>query len=376
MKRCILLIFALVLFSTHVLRAEDPAEAYLDVYNLIQQADTLNASGKSQEAQVKYRQAEAALKNFRKNHPEWQPKTVEYRANYLALKIQQLSSTNAVATQSNRPAASGSSPPQSQSQSPGGVSVKLISPGGEPRAPLRLHPKAGDKQTSTMTMKATIEMSLGGNKMPETPNPAIVITSEATIKSVSPEGDITYEIITKDVQGMPQLKDLSASGTLTSRGISKNIDVKVPSGLAPELRQLADQMKEAYSTAAQPLPEEPVGVGAKWEAKIPIKSGGMSIMQTYTCELASLEGDKAVVRINYTQTGPNQKVENPAMPGVTMNLTHFTGSGSGESILDLGKILPTQSTMDGQLELALTTTGAQKQDITMKMTLNVTTDTK
>jgi hypothetical protein len=220
-------------------------------------------------------------------------------------------------------------------------------------------------------------MSMGTNKMPETPSPAIVITSQSTTKSISAAGDIGYEIVTTDAPAVPQLKGLSAAGTLTSRGINKNISVKTPAGLNPQMRQIAEQIKEGYATAALALPEEPVGVGAKWDVKMPIKSGGISMVQTFNCELASLEGDKAVVKINYTQTAPNQKIENPAMPNFKMDLTRFSGSGSGETIVDLGKLLPVQSTTDGQLEMTMSAgTGAQKQEINVKLTLNVTTDSK
>jgi hypothetical protein len=377
MKRSVLFFLAALLISINVVRAEDPADAYVDVYGLIQQGDSLNTAGKGQEALAKYRQAQTALNKFHKDHPEFQPKTVEYRANYLTQKIQQLST--AAPAPPTQPGSSGQ--PQTAGQSPSktasAVSVKLISPGNEPKTPLRLHPKPGDKQTTTVTINTKTEVALAGNKMPETPSPAISITSETTAKSVSPEGDISYETVTTDAPAVPQLKGMSATGTLTSRGINKSIDVKMPSGLTPQLAQVADQIKEGYATAAQPLPEEPVGLGAKWEVKIPTKSGGISMLQTLTCELASLEGDKAVVKINYVQTAPNQKVQNPAMPTVKMDLTHFNGSGSGESMLDLSKALPTQSTTDGQLDMTMTTgAGAQKQEITVKLTLNVTTDSK
>jgi hypothetical protein len=376
MKRVLSIFLALSVLGPQILRAEDPDVAYLDVYTLLQQGDQLNADGKVPEALARYRQAQIALRNFQRSHPEWKPKTVEYRANYLAQKVQQLSATNAAA-QSNASAKASSAAPVASK-----VSVKLISPGAEPRTALRLHPKEGDKQTASITIKSAMEMTLGGNKNPEMKLPTTVITTETTAKSVAPDGDINYETATKDVlvddqSALPQLKGLSAAGTITSRGINKHIDVKVPGGLPPQARQLADQMKEEFSRPTMPLPEEPIGVGAKWEVKISQKSGGIAMEQTYTCELASLEGDKAVTRINYTQTAANQKIENPSMPGVKLDLTHFAGKGGGEAIVDLAKVIPTQTTTDGELEMVMATgSGAQKQEISVKMTINVGTDAK
>src|SRR4051812_4393285 len=94
MKYFCSLILAILLLGPTLVRAEDPEEAYVDAYSLVQQADALNASGKTDEAFAKYLEAQTALRNFQKNHAEFKPKVVAYRANYVALKIAELSNTN------------------------------------------------------------------------------------------------------------------------------------------------------------------------------------------------------------------------------------------------------------------------------------------
>ncbi len=67
--------------------AEGQDEEYLRVYSLIQEGDGLSTSGQLQDALAKYHEAQTALQSFRKVYPDWNPKVVDYRLEYLATKI-------------------------------------------------------------------------------------------------------------------------------------------------------------------------------------------------------------------------------------------------------------------------------------------------
>ena len=120
---------------------------------------------------------------------------------------------------------------------------------------------------------------------------------------------------------------MSGTGTISSRGFSKGIEFKAPPGADPQTRQIMDQMKDSFASLAAPLPEEAVGPGAKWEVRMPIKSQGMTIDQTATYELVSIEGESLTTKSTITQHAANQKIENPAMPGLKVDLTKMTGNG-------------------------------------------------
>ncbi len=110
---------------------------YLNIYGIINQADSLNASGKVSQAHAKYLEAQRALTGFQKNNPEWNAKVVSYRISYLADKV--------AATSAKPGAEKGAAPPAAMS------AVKLLAVGSDPKKALRLHPAAGDRQTITMT---------------------------------------------------------------------------------------------------------------------------------------------------------------------------------------------------------------------------------
>src|SRR5206468_12492146 len=119
------------------------------------------------------------------------------------------------------------------------------------------------------------------------------------------------------------------------RGLTPATEPKVPAGADPQIRQVMERMKESVATLASPFPEEAIGPGAKWEAKVLLKSQGMTIDQSATYQLAALEDERLTVRSTIAQHAANQKIQNPAMPGLKMDLTKMTGTGTGEVTFDL-----------------------------------------
>ncbi len=90
--------------------AQSPEEQYVRIYNLIQQADALQTSGQSGEALPKYLEANTALQRIKRIHPEWQPKIVSYRLNYLAEKIAAIPGAKPAPETTATPAAPGRAP--------------------------------------------------------------------------------------------------------------------------------------------------------------------------------------------------------------------------------------------------------------------------
>jgi hypothetical protein len=372
-----LLVLALLL-GVWPARADGPDDEYLQIYSLIQQADELNTGGKAAPAKAKYQEAKVALTSFQTNYPYWNVKLVSYRLNYVAQKI----------------AALAEKPPTVAGGETSTTQIKLLEPGAEPRKVLRLHPKPGDKQTLDLTLKMAMESKVGEMETPATKLPGIKMTLEATVKSVADNGDITYEMVMGDLgiseepgvapmvaeamkSAFTGVKGMSGSGTTSSRGFSKGFEFKAPSDSNPQARQVVDQMKDSFTELAALLPEEAVGTGAKWEVKMPLKTQGMTIDQTATYEVVSLEGENFKTKSTIVQQAANQKIQNPAMPGIKVDLTKMTGTGNSERTFDLGKLLPTAGTGRVHTDTAMAMNmGGQKQAMTMKMDIDVRFETK
>jgi hypothetical protein len=267
--------------------------------------------------------------------------------------------------------------------------VKLLEPGAEPRKVLRLHPKPGDKQTLAMTMKIAMVTKIGEMEPPAIKLPAIKMTLETTVKGVAENGDISYEMVISDAgisdePGVtPEIaeamkgvfvgvKGLSGSGTTSSRGVSKRLEFKAPANVTPQASQFVDQMKDFYTQLAVPVPEEAVGPGAKWEVKMPLKTQGMTIDQTAAYEVISIEGESLTTKSTIAQQAANQKIQNPAMQGMKVDLIKMTGKGTGEHTFDLANLLPTAGTGRVHTDTSMAMNmGGQKQPMSMKMDMDL-----
>lgn len=381
----ILLFLALALSPV---RAEDPDAQYLQIFDIIQQGDSLKKNGQTDNALAKYRQAQVALSKFQRSNPERDAKVVAYRLNYVSNQIAVLS------PQASNAGTTNESPSGSKSASTGAVQIKLLEPGAEPRKVLRFHPKPGDKQSMLMTMKMGMGIKIGDAENPPMKLPVMKMGMDVTIKDVATNGDISYDIVMSDAgivddpeviaqvaeamkNALGSMKGVGGKGVLSSRGVNKGTDIKAPEGADPQVNQFVDQMKETMSRVASPLPEEPVGAGAKWEVKMPVKSQGMAFTQTATFELASLDGDRAAAKTTVTQTASNQKIANPMMPGSKVDLNKMTGNGTGEVTLDFAQILPPEASVEYHQNMTMSmTAGGQKQAIVMKLDLNLHIESK
>src|SRR5579859_7386740 len=174
-------------------RADEKEDEYLRIYDLVQSADTLINMGKLRPALAKYREADTALLAFKRNYPEWNPASVSYRLNYIAVKISEVSD------RITNPPATATGPAQSKAATGGSMpEVKLLELGAQPHKELRLLPKAGDKQVLELSMKPTIEAKIGEMANPPMKMPGMKVVLELTVKDVSPEGEISFQTVFTD----------------------------------------------------------------------------------------------------------------------------------------------------------------------------------
>jgi tetratricopeptide (TPR) repeat protein len=71
-------------------RAAGPDDQYLRVYGLIQEADALGGRGQLRDAVSRYLEAQAALRTLQAGFPDWNPKVVRYRLDYITSKLEPL----------------------------------------------------------------------------------------------------------------------------------------------------------------------------------------------------------------------------------------------------------------------------------------------
>jgi len=380
MKYFSILFTAVLLLGSWTARAEEIEDQYLRVMNLSDQADTLKTSGHPDAALLKYKEAQRALLTFQKNYPRWNMNVVSFRLNELTKNINALSG--------KIPETATTSTSASDSQ------VKLLEPGSEPRKALRLKPNPGDEQTLVLSIKSSMNMKLGDIPEQKMKLPGMEMNISTTVKEISKDGDITFDIqfldssVSEDVEVMPQIteglktalaniKGQSGTATISSRGLNKKLDVKAPEGADPQTKQILEQMRQSFANLSVPLPAEPVGIGAKWEVKIPYQYQGMKIDQDSLYELTSMEEDRITTKSTIKQSAANQKIQSPVMPALKLDLVKMEGHGTGETTVELSKIIATEGQAEVHSELNMSmNTESQKQSMTMKIDSNISAKTK
>ncbi len=225
-----------------------------------------------------------------------------------------------------------------------------------------MQPKAGDQQTLVLTLKLGMETKVGETQTPAIKLPAMRMTMDVTVKEVTPEGDIRYEMVLGEAQvmeepdAMPAIVDAmkqalagskgaAGSGTITSRGLNRALDFKSAAGAEPQMRQVMDQMKETFAHFAPALPKRRWWPGAKWEVRsCPSGPIGLKLDQTATYQLVFLRGDRVVVRSSVMQRASNQKDGESRLARPEGDLSKMDRQGNGQVAFNLAQLLPEKPT--------------------------------
>jgi hypothetical protein len=135
----------------------------------------------------------------------------------------------------------------------------------------------------------------------------------------------------------------------------------------PQMKQFMEGTKQSLHQIASPLPEEAVGVGAKWETIMKLKQNGMVLNQTATNELVELKGETGKINLKIKQNAERQKITQGA---VTVDLISLKSTGTGEMNFDLARLVPSLASVtlnsDSQMEA-----GGQKMAMKLDMTMGM-----
>jgi len=149
--------------------------------------------------------------------------------------------------------------------------------------------------------------------------------------------------------------------------------MNVPDGLAGPVKQMFEEMKEMLHQFSSPVPEQPVGLGAKWRVTQDLSPNGMKLTQISVCELIRFDHDGFDLRITVSQQAKPQEIENPALPaGTKMTLDSLTSDGEGTSTFSVNSIFPRKSKTKVQAVVDMNVEAAgQNQKMSMEMTMEM-----
>lgn len=244
------------------------------------------------------------------------------------------------------------------------ATVTVEDAGAEPRRALRLALAAGAEQRVAVSLGLSMAMTLGGKEIPKATLPPARLVVKVTVEAVDAQGGARYALEVEDAgfdevapdaagvvarleAGLAAVKGLRGAGAVSARGLAERAELAAPAGVGPEVAQLVAAFRQALAQLAVPLPEEAVGLGARWRVEQRVDQGGLAVTQTATFTLTSLDDAGLSAEVTVAQA---------AAPGGAVagggELTSFSGGGQGKTTLAFGQLVPTMASSTIHTEAA------------------------
>jgi hypothetical protein len=250
----------------------------------------------------------------------------------------------------------------SEFPAPGAAPVfRPVSPGEEPRRALRYRLVAGSLHKLVMTMRMSLGVEVDGRSGPVQRAPAMRMVfdcrvTEADERQARFDFGLSEPPELFETEGVPAAmlepmkKSLSALSlirghvAMTNRGVVREAKIEVGQGLDQGAAQMVQSMRQSMEQTSVPLPEESVGVGARWRMLHRVEGGGVIVYQMAEFAVVRFEGAIATLSVTIEQFAPKQDMALPAAAGnAKAELASMTGRGEGYLAVDLTSPVPRSS---------------------------------
>ncbi|WP_433591021.1 hypothetical protein [Nocardia sp. CA-145437] len=227
------------------------------------------------------------------------------------------------------------------------VTTTVVTPGAEPRSPLRRTLEPGTSQQVTLSTEHHIEQQINQQAQRDISPPAVTIplTAQAgadgvelTVGNVtSPDPTLAQALTHAD--GSHVGFDVSELGAITALKLAPK-----PATSDAARAALEQSFYQAvYQSIA--FPTEAVGVGAVWTVRQQV-SGSVPLEQVTTCTLTAREGNELTIELNVVQS-PKSAVWHLPNEAGQLEIVDYLMHGTGTITVDLGLPLP----VSGQVEV-------------------------
>ena len=251
--------------------------------------------------------------------------------------------------------------------------VLLLEAGAEPQSPLRYKIADGTTTKSNMDFTiATLATTAESAALSVVPGVRLHIVSGPAMAT---DNGVKFEVnITKAEAAVPQgidpkvaeelrqsaaiLDDVGGTVEMNDRGImlATELNDKAKSPDIP-LRLLMMIVNARTTLSRVVLPAEPVGLGARWEARKELTLYGFKVQQVDSYTLVERVGDEIKLNVTVTQNALPQSVDFPE-DGVSIAVEQMVANASGEIILNLNA-LESDAAAAGEATDKLTVTGPE-----------------
>jgi hypothetical protein len=233
-----------------------------------------------------------------------------------------------------------------------GLEVRLLDPGAEPRAPLRLAPTVGDAYDLVYETSFAMTLDMNEHRMLAIDEQSHAVLG-LRVAAVDADGNATIELLVRELAD--PMYDPSKPTAASTRSLvgERGSFVVDPRGrvVSTDLPFLAGVGADAAEILNLPdhlvaLPDEPVGLGASWEIRSTAVRRGLTVHNVDVHRLVARTG--ATVRTELTQRHdcpPQLMLEAARDPYTQLSIRDYEGGGSGAIELSLDRVLPRANTL-------------------------------
>jgi hypothetical protein len=257
--------------------------------------------------------------------------------------------------------------------------MTLLSPGAEPRAPLRLKPALGAPQVLEMVMRMGMHMAIA-DQVQDMDLPPISLSMRSTVEGLDKDGSMTVNTVWQGAKVLeggsapPEVSDAMVQGFATLQGLAMTqkidatgrvLSIEIGGDPSPEVAAALSGVQDSMRQSQVYLPAEPVGLGATWKVTVHIVSNGVPVDATTTYTLRDRQGDVLSLGTVIAMT-----IDTKAMTaGMGASMDRFDASGAGDLSWDLNRLFPV-GTMGYEMHMAMSApspTGEGPTSVNMDM---------
>jgi len=270
--------------------------------------------------------------------------------------------------------------------------VRLLDKGQRPRAELRYNVPTGTTTASTTTFRvATLAASSDTAALTVLPGLRLDIVSgpaERTERGVKFNVDVVKSEAVIPAGFDEEMAELLRSGAAIVDQVGGWVEVDnrgetlagefneqtKRSDVPVRLLRMIVNTRETLTRVR--LPEEKVGLGARWESRREIKAYGFKVQQVSTYTLVDRAGDEIMLNVTVQQLALPQTLEFPE-EGIEITVESMTAQADGQIILDLDA-LESDASANGAAEdriIIKTAKGTEAVNVTEEFDIQIANTT-
>jgi len=265
--------------------------------------------------------------------------------------------------------------------------VVVLDRGAEPRSALRYRYVSGHDATMDMRMTMAAGFSVDGAPVPSTIIPAMHFVAAVQLGEVTPAGSVRYdfqyrtaEVVKPSDANAATVEQMNASlgglvgvtgwATVDDRGRAIDGGFISTDDLDPTTQAILADIQRSVAQQSAPLPEEPVGAGARWMLEQHVATSGLVVDQSATYRLDAIDDAGLHLSLDLAQTAAPGPIEQPGAPdGTSATLLELTSHGSARMTMALVGIIPASEMTITSHNVIQVTDRQVATDVTIEFTI-------